>query len=46
MLRDASKLSEAGERLRQARASLHRSYGADMERMRVLHGNYSPELAL
>lgn len=46
MLQDTSKLAEAEQRLKQARESLHRSYGPNLERMRVLHGNFTPELAL
>ena len=47
MLQDTSKLAEAQQRLGQARTSLLRSYGGpNLERMRVLHGNYSPELAM
>lgn len=46
MLQDTSKLAEAQARLRRAREQLHRSYGPNLERMRVLHGNFTPELAM
>ena len=46
MLQDNTKLAEARERLQKARGSLQRSYGPIMERMRVLHGFFTPELGL
>lgn len=44
-LRDAASLGAATERLAKARACLQRSHGPNLERIKVLHGDFSPELA-
>lgn len=44
-LGDLRALPAAASRLRRARAGLMQSYGADLQQLRVLHGNFSPELA-
>ena len=44
-LRDAASLGAATERLGKARAWLQRSHGPNLERMKVLHGDFSPELS-
>ena len=44
-MRDAGSLGAAQERLATARACLQRAHGANLERLKVLHGNFSPELA-
>ncbi|KVH93760.1 UBA-like protein [Cynara cardunculus var. scolymus] len=46
MLKDISKLSVAGKRLEDARKGIERSHGKQSSRLRVLHGNSHPELAL
>ncbi|KAJ9557842.1 hypothetical protein OSB04_012456 [Centaurea solstitialis] len=46
MLKDISKLSVAGKRLEDARKGIERSHGKESSRLRVLHGNSHPELAL
>lgn len=44
-LQDAAQLATARQRLSKARACLARSHGPNGERLRVLHGNFRPELA-
>ncbi|KAJ0523769.1 putative Ubiquitin-like domain, UBA-like superfamily, Ubiquitin-associated domain-containing protein [Helianthus annuus] len=46
MLKDISKLSVAGKRLEEARKGIERSHGKESTRLRLLHGNAHPELAL
>ncbi|XP_071742216.1 uncharacterized protein [Rutidosis leptorrhynchoides] len=46
MLKDISKLSVAGKRLQEARIGIERSHGKESTRLRLLHGNAHPELAL
>ncbi|GKA25647.1 NEDD8 ultimate buster 1 [Tanacetum coccineum] len=46
MLKDISKLSVAGKRLEDARKGIERSHGKESTRLRLLHGNSHPELAL
>ncbi|KAK9803479.1 hypothetical protein WJX73_006601 [Symbiochloris irregularis] len=46
MLQDQSKLAEAHDRLQHARKRLQQSYGKELERARVLYGNFRPELSL
>ncbi|XP_023734001.1 uncharacterized protein LOC111881843 [Lactuca sativa] len=46
MLKDISKLSVAGKRLEEARKGIERSHGKESTRLRLLHGNSHPELAL
>ncbi|EIE20769.1 hypothetical protein COCSUDRAFT_48401 [Coccomyxa subellipsoidea C-169] len=43
-LRDAASLGAATERLGKARSWLQRSHGPNLERMKVLHGDFTPEL--
>lgn len=45
-LQDSSKLAAASERLAAARKALRASHGPDLARLRVLHGEFRPELAL
>ena len=45
MLRQVSQLAAGQARLVKARKCLERSHGAGGERLRVLHGNFRPELA-
>ena len=44
-LQDAAQLATARQRLTKARGCLARSHGPNGERLRVLHGNFRPELA-
>ena len=44
-LRDAASLGAATERLNKARVCLQHSHGPNLERIKVLHGDFSPELA-
>lgn len=44
-LQEVAQLAAARERLAKARACLERSHGPAGERLRVLHGNFRPELA-
>lgn len=44
-LGDAGLLGSAHARLAVARAALARAHGANLERLRTLHGNFQPELA-
>lgn len=44
-LQDVSALQSASQRLALARHGLLRSYGADLSRLRTLHGGFQPELA-
>ncbi|KAI3803047.1 hypothetical protein L1987_31195 [Smallanthus sonchifolius] len=46
MLKDISKLSVAGKRLEEARKGIERSHGKESTRLRLLHGNAHPEMAL
>eukprot|EP00878_Enallax_costatus_P017080 GHUV01017933.1.p1 GENE.GHUV01017933.1~~GHUV01017933.1.p1 ORF type:complete len:343 (+),score=113.63 GHUV01017933.1:474-1502(+) len=45
-LRDISRLGVCSERLSSARRMLERAHGAHQERLRLLHGNFSPEQAI
>ncbi|KAK9821402.1 hypothetical protein WJX74_010307 [Apatococcus lobatus] len=45
-LRQVDKLSQAQQRLAVARAALAKSHGPDKERLRMLHGNFIPQLAV
>ncbi|CAL5222997.1 g5442 [Coccomyxa viridis] len=45
-LRDEQSLAAAQERLAQARQCFARSHGPNQERIKVLHGNFCPELAM
>lgn len=44
MLKDIRRLGVCGERLTSARQRLEKAHGAHQERLRQLHGNFSPEL--
>mmetsp|Transcript_25215 Transcript_25215/g.70529 ORF Transcript_25215/g.70529 Transcript_25215/m.70529 type:complete len:486 (-) Transcript_25215:232-1689(-) len=44
-LQDRSYLASAAKRLQEARQTLAKSHGQNFERMRVLHGDFRPELA-
>ena len=44
-LGDVGLLGSARTRLAAARAALARAHGANLERLRTLHGNFQPELA-
>ena len=44
-LKDEQSLAAAQQRLAQARQCLARSHGPGLERIKVLHGNFCPELA-
>ncbi|XP_076910998.1 uncharacterized protein LOC143568827 [Bidens hawaiensis] len=46
MLKDISKISVAGKRLEEAQKGIERSHGKESTRLRLLHGNAHPELAL
>jgi hypothetical protein len=43
-LKDISRLGVCGERLTSARRMLEKAHGPHQERLRQLHGNFSPEL--
>jgi hypothetical protein len=43
-LKDIRRLGVCGERLTSARQRLEKAHGAHQERLRQLHGNFSPEL--
>ncbi|GJP40747.1 hypothetical protein CLOM_g405 [Closterium sp. NIES-68] len=45
MTKDVANLASAKGRLAAARAALRRAHGADMSRLRMLQGNFRPELA-
>ena len=45
-LRDEQSLAAAQQRLAQARQCFARSHGPNQERIKVLHGNFCPELAM
>lgn len=45
-LQDSGRLAAARAKLRRARTCLAASHGAHLERLRVLHGNFQPELAI
>lgn len=45
-LRDVGRLGVSTERLAAARRMLARAHGADQERLRRLHGGFSPEQAM
>eukprot|EP00897_Mesotaenium_endlicherianum_P001793 jgi/Mesen1/1641/ME000135S00637 len=45
LLRDVASLARARERLRLAREGLRRAHGPHLERLRLLQGRFSPELA-
>ena len=45
VMRNIRRLAEARARLSECRCRLARSHGAGLERLRVLQGNFSPELA-
>lgn len=45
LLQDTSRLGVSAERLARARAMLARAHGPNLERLRVLHGGFSPEAA-
>lgn len=44
-LGDVALLGRARARLAAARRTLARAHGANLERLRTLHGNFQPELA-
>ncbi|KAK9817072.1 hypothetical protein WJX72_009049 [[Myrmecia] bisecta] len=44
-LRQIERLNQGKERLARARQALARSHGLNLERLRVLHGNFCPALA-
>ncbi len=45
-LQDSARLAAAAAKLRRARACLAAAHGAELERLRVLHGDFQPELAM
>jgi hypothetical protein len=45
-LRDVSRLGVCSERLGSARRMLARAHGPHQERLRLLHGGFSPEQAM
>lgn len=46
LLQDISRLSDAGMRLKKARVGIELCHGKDLQRVRLLQGGRSPELAL
>ncbi|CAI5931479.1 unnamed protein product [Closterium sp. NIES-64] len=45
MMKDVASLASAKGRLAAARSALRKAHGADMSRLRMLQGNFRPELA-
>ena len=46
VLKDMAKLTDAGKRLSEARKGFLRAHGPKLERIRILHGSFCPELAV